>query len=108
MPCADTRSFEALLAQCQRAGLDTCRAETAGGPEPLFAVYRASVLACVRAALEAGERRMLAFERFPRADGLLPRTGQLELDAQLAWNVNTPADLERVRAWSTTRAGALA
>lgn len=99
MPYAVPAVFEALLAEAQ--GADACLLAGPRGAEPLFAVYHPRVLAAVRAALDAGERRMIAFHRGHAA--VRVRSLQAErLPAPLAerclCNVNTPGELERERA----------
>ncbi len=91
MPRASSGIMEALIERAARDELDVCLLESESGIEPLFGVYRRSCIPAIRAALDAGERRMIAFH-----DGLsvgtLRRTG---LGSTL--NVNTPAELERAR-----------
>jgi molybdenum cofactor guanylyltransferase len=106
MPHADARLFERLHARARERDLDACLYEGPSGVEPLCGVYRRSCLPAVRAALDAGERRVVAFERHPTAEGRAPRVGRLsedELEPELAArrpsaNVNTPEDLARERA----------
>jgi molybdopterin-guanine dinucleotide biosynthesis protein A len=101
MPRAAASVFLALHRRAEERGLDACFLETEGGVEPLFAVYRRSCLAPVRAALAAGELKMTSFLRFPKADGSLPNSGSfLERElpeplgrAGIARNLNTPEEL---------------
>ena len=94
MPRARAEVFEALLARARERDADACLLETDGGVEPLYAVYRGTCLAAVRAALAAGERRMISFH-----DTLTVTTlAESELAGGLrscAVNVNTPSDYER-------------
>lgn len=96
MPRARTEVLERLLARAEERGADACLLETDGGVEPLFAVYRLTCLEPVRRALQAGERRMIAFHRGygELSIDVLP---QDELPADLASsgcarNLNTPAE----------------
>ena len=98
MPFASTERFEALLVRRERDELDACVAQSVSGSEPLFAVYSVRLLAAVRAALNCGERRMNAFERFAVADGSAVRVGRLALLDLEATNLNTQADLAAARA----------
>jgi molybdopterin-guanine dinucleotide biosynthesis protein A len=61
MPRLSAGSLEALLAHAVRADLDVCLAEIERGTQPTFGVYRADCAGAVRAALERGERRLIAF-----------------------------------------------
>jgi molybdopterin molybdotransferase len=82
---------ERLLAHAARDELDVCLLETERGTQPLFGVYRRACLPAVRAALEAGERRMVSFH------GSLT-VGALRVEADgVALNVNTPDELDRLR-----------
>jgi molybdopterin-guanine dinucleotide biosynthesis protein A len=78
MPRADARVFERLLAEAGRRRLDACLLETAGGPEPLLAVYRAAT----HAGLAIGTLR---------EEALGPELAR----ADCARNLNTPEDLAR-------------
>ena len=90
MPRAEPSIFEALLERAERDGLDVCFLRTERGVEPLCAVYRKTCLATMRTALEEGERKVVSFLRFePRA-----RVGEIELEASLAINLNTPAEFQ--------------
>lgn len=106
MPQAEPELFERMLERAAQDRLDACLFESRSGPEPLCGVYSRSCLTSVRAALDAGQRKVLAFESFPTEGGELPKVGWLreaELDEGLrerecAFNVNTPPDLLRARA----------
>ncbi len=104
MPCATPEAFRALLAEAD--GADACLLAGARGPEPLFAVYRAGLLAAVREALDAGERRMVSFHA-DRPGGprvrVLPARRLGEEGERLLANLNTPEDL--ARAGRTVRGG---
>jgi len=99
MPRVSAGALEALLAHAAREDLDGCLAEIERGTQPLFAVYRAHCAAAVRAALERGERRLVAFhgEALPLPAGSPRplRIGSLRLpDGALeARNLNTPEEL---------------
>ena len=99
MPGAGTALFRELLARAQREGLDQVGLAGERGPEPLACVYSAALLESVRAALDAGERKMTSFERFPARHGALPRCAwQPRAEPALFANLNCPADLEAARA----------
>ena len=101
MPRATPEVVRQLLERARERDLDVCFLQTEKGIEPLFAVYRRTCLASIRAALQAGERKVVSFLRFPMSDGRLPRSGSLlETDlggglaeAGVAHNLNTPEDL---------------
>ena len=91
--------FRALLARAAREGADACLLATPRGPEPLFAVYHTRCAPAVRAALEAGERRLVGFHagygpvRAVRLeDGELPREVGVDEPAR---NVNSPPEFLR-------------
>lgn len=79
-------------------GADACLFATRGGLEPLIAVYHRRCAPAVRAALEAGERRLVAFH-----PGLSVATvhedelGPELRGRELATNVNEPAELAAER-----------
>lgn len=115
MPHAGSEVLDALLARAQHAGLDGAVFQTAGGAEPLCAVYSTACLGAVRDALERGERRMNSF--WTGRDGLRQlqvktfTTAELALavDAERqAQNLNTPQELaqERARARKNDRRSA--
>ncbi len=87
-----------LLAE-RLEGADAVVPRSASGLQPLVAAYARRCLPVVEAALRAGERQVLAF--YDQIDLRV-----LDLRRELRWrdreelftNVNTPADLERVRA----------
>lgn len=90
MPRAEPSIFGELLARAERDGLDVCFLRTDRGVEPLCAVYRRTCLEPMRAALEAGERKVVSFLRFePRSNA-----GEVELEPGLALNLNTPAEFQ--------------
>ena len=72
------------------AGDDGAWARTERGVEPLFACYRAAAAARIRTLIEGGERRLAA------AGGVL-RMREVDVDARLLTNVNTPEDYARVQ-----------
>jgi molybdopterin-guanine dinucleotide biosynthesis protein A len=99
LPRADARVLERLCAKAEALALDACLLESAGGVEPLFAVYRAGTCrAPARAALEGGERRLVSFHAGLRVGTLREAALEHELAAlDSARNLNTPEDLERER-----------
>jgi molybdopterin-guanine dinucleotide biosynthesis protein A len=101
LPRANAGALRALLAEAEREGLDVCLLELERGTQPLFGVYRRRCAEAVRAALEAGERRMVAFHG--RSAGGAPlRVGSLGAGRlggpELALNLNTPGELAAERA----------
>lgn len=94
LPRAGAPLLRELLAEASARSLDACLLELERGTQPLFAVYRrAPCAAAVRAALAAGERRMVSFHARLGADlvgSLLPEAAS----AATALNVNTPSDLQ--------------
>jgi molybdopterin-guanine dinucleotide biosynthesis protein A len=69
------------------------------GPEPLCGVYRTSALAAIRAALDAGERKMLSFVEQVAADGTSARvcwTSMRDVERDVA--PDEQRDVERARA----------
>lgn len=106
MPRAHAALVAQLLERARADDLDACLLESASGPEPLCAVYHTRLLPRVRAALDAGERKVTSF--LAPAFGAQPaRVAWLDVRACAAdgaeLNLNTPADLERERARQHTR-----
>ena len=98
MPRLDARLFETLVQTARSEALDVCIVRSERGAEPLCGVWRASMLAPVRAALEHGERRVIAAFDEALADGTRPKVGFVELDdMERVRNLNTPADLAAER-----------
>lgn len=112
MPRVDARLLDALLARAAQQDADVCLLRTQGGVEPLCGVYHTRVLAAIRSALDAGERKVLSFLRFTLSDGRAPRAidaserdlvgGTGERSAGI--NLNTPEDLAAERAQLGARA----
>jgi|GEM_PF-3874237 len=61
LPRLEVDALDALLAARRERGADVVLWRDAGGVHPLLGCYRAAVLPAVRAALERGERRLVAF-----------------------------------------------
>ena len=80
----------ALLAAAAHPGDDGAWARTERGVEPLFACYRAAAAPRIRTLIEGGERRLAA------AGGVL-RMREVDVEARLLTNVNTPEDYARVQ-----------
>ncbi|HVS19106.1 MAG TPA: molybdenum cofactor guanylyltransferase [Planctomycetota bacterium] len=93
MPRARAEVLARLLAHARREGLAACLAGLERGSQPAYAVYHTRCAVPARAALEAGERRLVAFHG-ALAVGVLP----LERDAATALNLNTPDELARATA----------
>ena len=88
--------FEQLLTRARSEGADACLFATEDGLEPLLGVYRTTCLAAVRAAVAAGERRLVGFHRGYGALNIV-RLEEHELPRELgvrepARNVNSPGD----------------
>lgn len=109
MPRLDARVLSALVDAARQRDLDVALLRSARGLEPLCGVWRTSMAHAVRAALDRGDRRVVAAFDTPLANGSLPRVAALEAaDLQesdhapelsdCAFNVNTPEDFERERA----------
>ena len=107
--CALAKSHIPTEDGAVQSGFDACLLATGKGMEPLFAVYRKTCLEPVRAALAAGERRIISFHGLPTASGRPLRIGTLDerdlpgalVSRGVAANVNTPADLSAEHAsWS--------
>jgi len=100
MPRAGSQVFARLLQRAAARGADACLLATDAGVEPLLAVYRTRCLAAVRRALDAGERRMVAFHHgfgeltIATLDTRDPAEG---VAAEVARNLNTPAELRAER-----------
>ncbi|HUR28293.1 MAG TPA: molybdenum cofactor guanylyltransferase [Planctomycetota bacterium] len=92
MPRVATAHVQRLLEHAHEADLDACWMETEAGAEPLCAVYSRACLEPVRAALDAGERRMIAFHARPSAGRALRLAGLRPREDGLTQNLNTPSD----------------
>lgn len=93
MPHARARVLARLLEHARARGLDACLAGLERGSQPAYAVYHTRCAVPARAALEAGERRLVSFHA-----GLSVEVLPLERDAATACNVNTPEELARAAA----------
>jgi molybdopterin-guanine dinucleotide biosynthesis protein A len=86
------------------AGHDAAVPRTADGWHPLAAAYRRSVSSRLRAALDSGERRVVAavtaLDCAVLDDG---RLAALDPDGTLFCNVNTPDDYERAQRLAAAR-----
>lgn len=98
MPGVGAAQLGALL-ESARTGDDVVCFEDERGPQPLAALYHRRCREPVRAALAAGERRMISFWSRPSATGrpLVVRRVPSPGGAECLRNVNTPAEwaLER-------------
>ncbi len=97
MPRVSPDTMAGLLRHAEAADLDACWLQSSAGAEPLCAVYSRACLAPVRAALDAGERRMIAFHSYPVAGRALRLAGLDATDSSLTQNLNTPADWDDFR-----------
>ena len=105
MPFASGALLGAMRARGEAEGLDAVLPESDGsrrGVEPLCAWYAAACLPAVTAALEAGDRRVIAFHDAVRV-GRVPLAEVVRFGdpARLFANVNTPEEL----AWAEAAAG---
>ena len=95
LPHASVPLLRHLLALAD--GWDAVVPVSAGGPEPLCAVYAGSCLAAVRAAVARGDLKMTGFWNEVR----VRQPGAAELrdfgDARQFLNLNAPSDYERAR-----------
>jgi molybdopterin-guanine dinucleotide biosynthesis protein A len=81
--------FRALLDHARARVAQVCMLTSPDGPEPLCAVFHRDTLDPVRAALSAGERRMISFHGSVRVAALAASAA----GAGALLNVNTPAEL---------------
>lgn len=106
MPALDAHVVRVLLERATSDDLDVCCLATPAGLEPLHSVWRGSMLAAVRMALDLGDRRVVAAFDHATSDGRAPRVGTVSVGEladprqaeRSAWNVNTPDDLARLEA----------
>jgi molybdopterin-guanine dinucleotide biosynthesis protein A len=77
--------------------LDVCLLETTAGLEPLCAVYSRACLEPVRAALDAGERKMVAFHGRTTGGRSLRIAAQRARAEDVVRNLNTPDDWAEFR-----------
>lgn len=105
MPFVTAGFVQALLAAIQDHEAAIPRTGPAGW-HPLAAAYRRTAAPRLRAALEAGERRVVTavtvLETAVLDDGVL---AALDPDGTLLCNVNTPDDYARARHLATTESG---
>lgn len=109
MPWLAEAPLGELLLELERTGADACLVDGPRGLEPLCGAWSRRALPAVRAALDAGARRVLApFESaFREEGGGRGPQGPPAALARLAWsgrdreralaNLNTPEELERAR-----------
>ena len=95
LPRADANVLRELLERARARDLDACLLETAGGLEPLVAVYNVCCAGPARAALLAGRLRATAFHDGLRVEGLVAGLHEQEAFEAAALNLNTPEDLDR-------------
>jgi molybdopterin-guanine dinucleotide biosynthesis protein A len=94
MPFASAPLLRAMIAIMQAEQVDVVIPRTATGLEPLHAVYRcAACLPAVRRALEAGQRKVIAWFPEVRVRAVTPpETAALDPSALAFWNINTPQE----------------
>jgi molybdopterin-guanine dinucleotide biosynthesis protein A len=96
MPFLNLDLLRALVELAEREHWDAVVPRLAEDPDPLHAVYSKNCLSAIRAALAAGQRRMIAFlpaVRVRYVDAAELRRYDPELRS--LWNINTPEDLEQ-------------
>ena len=96
MPFLNLALLRALVELAEREGWDAVVPRVAEEPDPLHAVYSKECLPAIRAALAAGQRRMIAFlpavrVRYVAAEELR----RYDPDLRSLWNINTRQDLKR-------------
>jgi molybdopterin-guanine dinucleotide biosynthesis protein A len=102
MPEAEGSLLARLLERAEASDSDACLLGLARGSQPTYGVYHVRCAAPARAALEAGERRLIAFHgasvegRPLRVE--IVRAGELGARDEVARNVNTPEELAAARA----------
>lgn len=109
LPSADARVWELLLERAVAEDLDVVRFRSQRGLEPAVAVLHRRSLGALLRALAAGERKLLSFDAYAAAadDAVGLRVGSIDhVELTERWpelsrsdptyNVNTPADLQRV------------
>jgi len=104
MPDVRAEHFLALAELARNADLDVALLTGARGDEPLCSVVHRRVAPLVRAALERGERRMVAFHGAGVRVGRLAAAGLIREGADACRNLNTPADFA---AWCGSRSSAV-
>jgi len=96
MPMAEPEVFRALCARLGTSGSDAVLLSSERGVEPLYGVYRASVLPAVERALERGDQRLVSFH----GEIAVARLDRSELGGSFAeacaTNVNTPEEFRAV------------
>jgi molybdopterin-guanine dinucleotide biosynthesis protein A len=101
MPAVDALLVARLFEAAESGADDAVMLGSSAGVEPLCAVYHTRLAVCARAALDAGDRRMIDLFAHPLADGRRPRYALLDERALgrdgASANLNTAVDLERAR-----------
>ncbi len=101
MPALEPDDLARLAERAERDDCDVLLVSSAAGVEPLCGVYHTRVAPAVRAALDAGDRRMIALFAHDWTDGRRPRLESLDAAefarAGVLENVNTATDLDRAR-----------
>lgn len=99
MPRLTPALLRSLVAFHEEQDLDVCFLATAGGREPLCAIYSGKALPAMREALSRGLRKVTSFLELEGL-GTDLRVGRLALDSlpldpRSACSINTPEELER-------------
>lgn len=108
MPDAEGKVLARLLDRAQATEADACLLGLARGSQPTFGVYHVRCADAARAALDSGERRLIAFhggrvgERALRVEVVF--AGELGASDDVARNVNTPEELAAARVDSAREA----
>jgi molybdopterin-guanine dinucleotide biosynthesis protein A len=90
MPFITSTALDQLVTEAAAADADGAWARSARGVEPLFACYRTTAAPRLRALVDAGERRLAAA-------GNVLTMREVDVDARVLTNVNTPEDYARVQ-----------
>jgi molybdenum cofactor guanylyltransferase len=104
LPYLSAEWLDWLLARAVGSDRQIVMPRTAGGPEPLAAVYRRECAAPTIAALQRGVRKVTdAMEQF-RIEFVTERDWQhIDPDGCVLRNMNTPQDYEEARRWMHAR-----
>jgi molybdopterin-guanine dinucleotide biosynthesis protein A len=105
MPCVEPRLLAALIERAREGDLDVALLCSDTGLEPLCSVWSTRMSAAAKRALSSSRHRIVAAFEERLDDGSLPRVAAFQADellpacnADVARNVNTPEDLESLRA----------
>lgn len=95
MPFVEPHVFRTLAGRLADDGADAVLLRSAGGVEPLLAVYRGSLLPAVERAVRRGDRRLVAFHG-EAAVVELDQRDVADAPEGCATNVNTPEEFRAI------------